>query len=218
MDCLEGLKQLDNESIDIIFTDPPYKLIAGGGKRNVGESYSKEAKNGTIFKHNSIKFNQWIPLLFNILKEERYLFIMANDRNIREVWDECEKTGFIFCEILVMNKTNGVPSVYFYKSCEYILMFRKGKYRKLEKFGIKNVIDVKMPRGKDKIHPTQKPEEIIIPIIESCSKEGEIILDPFMGSGVTAKVAKMMNRNYIGFELDNTYCELANKQMEESKM
>ena len=130
---------------------------------------------------------------------------MTNDRNMREIWSECEKVGFIFCEILVMNKVHGVPSSYFFKSCEFILMFRKGKYRKLEKFGYKNVINVKMPKGKNKIHPTQKPEEIIIPIIESCTKENEIILDPFMGSCVTAKVAKDMKRQYIGFEIDNTY-------------
>jgi len=130
---------------------------------------------------------------------------MTNDRNMREIWDECEKAGFTFCEILVMNKGNGVPSSYFFKSCEYILMFRKGKYRKLQKFGYKNVIDVKMPRGKDKVHPTQKPEEIIVPIIESCTKENEIVFDPFMGSGVTAKAAKNMKRQYIGFEIDDTY-------------
>jgi len=207
MNAIEGLKLISENSIDLVFTDPPYKLISGGRKN----SLLKENKDtpfsntGECFNFKTPEFKDWIPLLYPILKEERYIFIMTNDRNMREIWTECEKVGFIFCEILVMNKGHGVPSSYFFKSCEFILMFRKGKYRKLEKFGYKNVIDVKMPKGKNKIHPTQKPEEIIIPIIESCTKENEIILDPFMGSCVTAKVAKNMKRQYIGFEIDNTY-------------
>ena len=207
-DCLEGIKLIDDDSIDLIFTDPPYKLVAGGRKNSLlrnNDGESPFTTTGECFNYKTPEFKDWIHLLYPILKEERYLFIMTNDRNMREIWAECEKTGFIFCELLVMNKSNAVPSSYFYKSCEFVLMFRKGKYRKLEKFGQKNVIDVKMPRGKDKIHPTQKPEELIIPIIEACTKENEIVLDPFMGSGVTANVSKKMNRRYIGFEIDDLY-------------
>lgn len=208
MDAIEGLKQIPENSIDLVFTDPPYKLVGGGKKSSLlrkEKDLCAFTTDGEVFANKTPEFKEWIPLLYPIVKESRYIFIMTNDRNMRAIWDECEKAGFIFCELLVMNKGHGVPSSYFYKSCEYILMFRKGGYRKFEKFGIKNVIDVKMPRGKDKIHPTQKPEEIIVPILESCTKENELILDPFMGSCVTAKVAEDMNRQFIGFEIDNTY-------------
>ena len=208
MDAIEGLKQIPKESIDMVFTDPPYKLVAGGRKNSMlrnNEGENPFTTTGECFNYKTPEFNEWIPLLYPIMKNNTYLFVMTNDRNMREVWDECEKSGFIFCELLVMNKSNAVPSSYFYKSCEFILMFRKGGYRKFEKFGQKTVFDVKMPRGKEKCHPTQKPEELIRPIIESCSKENEVILDPFMGSGVTAKVARDMNRQYLGFEIDNTY-------------
>lgn len=208
VDAIEGLKQIPKDSIDLVFTDPPYKLVGGGRKNSLlrnDDGGNPFTTTGECFNYKTPEFRDWIPLLYPVVKESRYIFIMTNDRNMRVIWDECEKAGFIFCELLVMNKGHGVPSSYFYKSCEYILMFRKGGYRKFEKFGIKNVIDVKMPRGKDKVHPTQKPEEIIIPILESCTKENEIVLDPFMGSGVTAKVAKNMNRQFTGFEIDITY-------------
>jgi len=210
MDAIEGLKLIVPESIDMIFTDPPYKLVAGGRKKSLlrnNEGVNPFTTTGECFKYKTPKFSEWIPLLYPIMKDKTYILIMTNDRNMREIWLECEKAGFIFCEILIMNKSNAVPSSYFYKSCEFLLMFRKGGYKKLEKYGQRNVIDVVMPRGKNKIHPTQKPEEIVRPIIEACSKENEVILDPFMGSCVVAKVAKDMNRKYMGFEIDNTYLQ-----------
>jgi DNA modification methylase len=213
LDAIEGLKEIPENSIDLVFTDPPYKLVAGGRKNSLLRNNDGEnpfTTTGECFNYKTPEFKEWIPFLYPVVKESRYIFIMTNDRNMREIWDECEKAGFIFCELLVMNKGYGVPSSYFYKSCEYILMFRKGGYRKFEKFGVKNVIDVKMPKGKNKPHPTQKPDEVFIPILESCTKENEVILDPFMGSCMVAKVSERMNRQFIGFEIDNTYLEKNN--------
>lgn len=220
--AIEGLKLIPENSIDLIFTDPPYKLI-GGGRKNTLLKESGEhtafTNSGEVFKTKTPKFKEWIPLLYRILKDERYIFIMSNDRNMREIWDECEKTGFTFCELLVMNKKQGVPSSYFFKSCEFILMFRKGKYRKFEKFGHKTVFEVDMPRGKNKIHPTQKPVQgLIVPILEACTKENEVVLDPFMGSASTAVASSLLKRNWIGFELDSTYIELANKRLDQIEL
>jgi DNA modification methylase len=201
----------------MVFTDPPYKLIAGGRKNSLLRNNDGEnpfSTSGECFNYKTPEFNEWIPLLYPIMKNNSYIFIMTNDRNMREIWSECEKAGFIFCELLVMNKSNAVPSSYFFKSCEFILMFRKGGYKKFEKFGQKTVFNVVMPKGKNKVHPTQKPEELIRPIIESCTKKNEIILDPFMGSCVVAKVAKDMNRQFLGIEIDNTY--LTNSLISES--
>lgn len=219
IDAIEGINLLEDNSVDMIFTDPPYKLV-GGGRKNTLLKESGEhnafTNSGEVFKTKTPKFNDWIPLLYNKLKDERYMFIMTNDRNMREIWDECEKAGFIFCELLVMNKKNGVPSSYFFKSCEFILMFRKGKYRKFEKFGYKTVFEVVMPRGKNKNHPTEKPvDSLIVPIVESCTKENELVLDPFSGSGSTALASLKLNRKYLGFEIDKMYCETSNNRIKE---
>lgn len=220
MDGIEGIKQLKPNSVDLVFTDPPYKLTGGGRK---GTLLTKDAEHSVFTKHRGVevfdtptpKFSDWISLLYPIVKESAYIFIMSNDRNLREIWDECEKAGFTFCELLVMNKSNGVPSSYFFKSCEFILMFRKGAYKKFEKFGQKSVFDVVMPRGKNKIHSCQKPIELIIPILEACTKENDIILDPFTGSGSTAIACIETNRNYIGFEINETDYNSSKKRIQD---
>jgi site-specific DNA-methyltransferase (adenine-specific) len=215
MDCIEGIKKIDNNSIDMIFTDPPYKLVSGGRKNSLLKDTEDTpfSNNGECFEVKTPEFKEWIPQLYDKLKDGRYLFIMTNDRNMREIWDLCEQSGFRFCELLVMNKGKGVPSTYFYKSCEFILMFMKGKYRKFNRFGTKTVFEVDMPRGKNKVHPTEKPVNMIEDIITSVTLENEIIFDPFMGGGSTGLAATSVGRQYIGFELDSIYCNTAEKRI-----
>lgn len=215
-DTIVALDEISNESIDMIFTDPPYKLIGGGRKNSLLRDKRENtpfSTDGECFEIKTPEFKEWIPKLYRILKESRYLFIMTNDRNMREIWDLCEKSGFIFCELLVMNKQKGVPSSYFYKSCEYILMFRKGSYRKFNIFGKKTVFDVDMPRGKNKYHPTDKPISMIEDIILSVTFENEVIFDPFVGGGSTMIAAKKLKRNYIGYELDKKYFNIAEERI-----
>lgn len=206
-----AIDELEDESIDMIFTDPPYKLVAGGRKNSLLRDKRENtpfSTNGECFDVKTPEFKEWIPKLYRILKDSRYLFIMTNDRNMREIWDLCEQSGFIFCELLVMDKQKGVPSSYFYKSCEYILMFRKGAYRKFNIFGKKTVFSVDMPRGKEKYHPTDKPVKMIEDIISSVTFEEEVIFDPFVGGGSTMIASQNLNRKYIGFELDKNFSQL----------
>lgn len=214
-DCLIGINNIDNDSLDMIFTDPPYKLV-GGGRKNSMLTDTVEtpfSNSGECFAVKTPEFKDWIPLLYDKLKDSRYMFIMTNDRNMREIWDLCEKSGFRFCELLVMDKGKGVPSTYFYKSCEFILMFMKGKYRKFSRFGTKTVFTVNMPRGKKKFHPTEKPINMIEDIITSVTLENEIIFDPFIGGGSTAIAARNTGRQYIGFELTKEYCNIAEERI-----
>lgn len=211
-----AIDELEDESIDMIFTDPPYKLVAGGRKNSLLSDKRENtpfSTNGECFDVKTPEFKEWIPKLYRILKDSRYLFIMTNDRNMREIWDLCEQSGFIFCELLVMDKQKGVPSSYFYKSCEYILMFRKGAYRKFNIFGKKTVFSVDMPRGKEKYHPTDKPVKMIEDIISSVTFEEEVIFDPFVGGGSTMIASQNLNRKYIGFELDKNFFSIAENRL-----
>lgn len=209
-DCIKEIDKIENESIDMIFTDPPYKLVTGGRKNSMLKDTHDTpfSKDGECFEHKTPEFKDWIPKLFSKLKNDRYIFIMTNDRNMREIWDLCENSGFRFCELLVMDKGKGVPSTYFFKSCEFILMFMKGKYRRFNNFGIKTVFSVDLPRGKNKIHPTEKSVKMIEDIITSVTFENEIVFDPFIGSGSTAVACINTNRNYIGFEIEEKYCKI----------
>ena len=218
-DCLEKMKEIPDNSIDCVFTDPPYKLVGGGRKNSLLRNYnncSPFSTSGECFNVKTPNFDKWVPELFRVIKDNCYLFIMVNDRNLKKLWECLENNKFTFCEILVMNKLYGVPYLYFFKSCEYILMFRKGKYKNLNKYGIKNVFNVKMPSVHNKkIHPTQKPVECISQIIKCVTNQGEIILDCFMGSGLTGVACVNTNRNFIGIELDENYFNIAKNRIDE---
>ena len=131
-----------------------------------------------------------------------------------KLYDVCLDAGLTFCEVLVMRKDTSVPSLYFFKCCEYILMFRKGKYKKFQKYGDKNVFDVKMPKGKSKRHVTEKPTEFIETIIQAITKENDCVLDPFMGSGSTGVACVNTGRSFIGMELDEHYFNVARERIE----
>ena len=219
-DCLEVMKGIPDKSVDMIFTDPPYLLTGGGSKNSVLRHDIPNCaftESGEVFNNPTPHIEDWLPLMIPPLKDNGYVFIMSNDRNLREIWEESERAGLIFCELLVMSKSNGVPSSYFSKSAEFILMFRKGGYKKLNEFGHKTVFNVDMPKRKNKQHPTQKPIELLLPIIRACTRDGDIILDPFLGSGTTAVAALNTGRFFIGIEKEPQYVEIARKRVEQAQ-
>ena len=219
-DCLEVMRDIPDKSVDLVLTDPPYKLTSGGSRNS---QLRKQRDNnpftttGECFDSKTPEFNKWLPLLYRVLKDDSYTFIMSNDTNLKTMWTEGEKVGFKFCEILVMVKQNKVPSSYFFKQSEFILMFRKGKYKKFNKYGVSNVFNVVLPRGINKTHPTEKTTSLMEPIIQSCSKENDIILDPFLGSGTTAVAAHNTGRKFIGIEKEQRYVEIARQRLEQAQ-
>jgi site-specific DNA-methyltransferase (adenine-specific) len=218
-DCLEVMKDIPDKSIDMIFTDPVYRLISGGckGKHHLSlNKYTAFSTKGTVF--TNIKYELWISQLSRILKDDCYCFIMSNDLNIPEFIKVCKDFNLKLCQILVMKKQNKVMSLYFYKQVEFILMFRKGRYRKLNKYGISNLFEVTLNTGKNKLCPTEKPPEFIETIISTCSNEKEIILDCFAGSGSTGIAALNCNRKFILIEKDKKQFDIANKRIEDYKL
>jgi site-specific DNA-methyltransferase (adenine-specific) len=96
-------------------------------------------------------------------------------------------------------------------SCEFILFLRKGKAKRINNLGSKTILKVDNVRGK--LHPTQKPVELMKILIENSSNEGDVVLDPFMGSGSTGVACLNTNRNFIGIELDKNYFEIAKERL-----
>ena len=153
-DCLELMKELPSESIDLVITDPPYRLVAGGctkgGMANSGTfSQNKNAvKKGTLFNHNDIEFSQWIPEVYRVLKMRSHCYIMTNGRNLPRLFQECEKAGFIYQNLLVWNKGNVTPNKWYMNQCEFILMLRKGKAKNINNMGTSTLLSVKNIIGK----------------------------------------------------------------------
>ena len=231
-DCMEVMKDMDNESVDLIVTDCPYKIISGGitieeRKDELSDIFQRRAKsdgtncsnkwlkkdenaiisaakNGTMFTHNNITFKEWLPEIYRVLKNKAHCYIMINSRNLKDLQVEAEKVGFKFQNLLIWDKGNVTPNQYYMGGYELILMLRKGGAKPINNMGTSNIIKIPNIIGK-KQHPTEKPIKLMEILIENSSNEGDVVLDPFMGSGSTAKAADNLKRKFIGIELDETY-------------
>ena len=209
MDCLEGMKSIPDNSIDLIVTDPPYKTTSRGSSGGTGGILKEEInKRGKVFKHNDIEFNEWLPELYRVLKDTGHAYIMSNNKNLKDMLMEIENVGFNIYKTLIWAKNSPITNMYYMDSHEYIIFCRKGKAKRINNCGTKSVLNVDNPRNK--VHPTEKPVELMEVLINNSSQEGELVLDPFMGSGTTAIACINNNRNYIGFELDKQYYDIAN--------
>jgi len=217
--CLEVMNKINNESVDLIATDPPYPTTKRGGTGNSGGMCKKkEFSSGKVFKHNDIKPQEYIPEFYRILKDGSHCYIMTNHVNLYEILTVAKETGFHFIKSLIWNKGNKIMGQAYMSQFEYILFFRKGKFKKINKCGTADILDIPNKKTKDEngsnIHDTEKPIALMKILVENSSQEGEIVLDPFLGVGATALACKELSRKFIGIELDENYFEIAKNRIE----
>lgn len=212
-DCLELMKQIPDNSIDLIVTDPPYRGISGGraGKKNQPSGILK-INDGKLFHHNSIKPESWFPELYRVLKPGCHCYVMTNTLNLRHYLNLANECKFKLHNLLVWQKNNATPNKWYMKNAEYTLFLRKGSQRFINNMGSKTVHNFCNVR--DKTHPTEKPIALMEFYIKNSSAPGEIVLDPFMGTGATPVAAVNAGRHYIGFELDKQYFDTACTRIE----
>jgi len=220
MNCLEGMKSIDDNSIDLIITDPPYLTTKRGGHGNSGGMCKTDIFNqGKVFQYNNIKPQQYIPEFYRVLKEGTHFYIMTNHINLYEMLTVTQKSGFHFIKSLIWNKGNKIMGQAYMSQFEYILFFRKGSFKKINKCGTADIFNIPNKKSKDingkNLHDTEKPIELMQNLVENSSQENNIILDPFIGIASTALACINTKRNYIGFELDTTYCDIANKRIQD---
>jgi len=218
MDCMEGMRAIPNDSIDLIVTDPPYRTTSRGSAGNSGGMLQKKInKEGRVFKFNDISVSDYIPECYRVLKEKGHFYIMTNHVNLISMLNTCTENGFHFIKSLVWDKGNKIMGTAYMSQFEYILFFRKGGFKRINECGTADILSVpnKKTKGADgkNIHDTEKPVELMEVLIRNSSKDGDVVLDPFMGSGTTAVACINTNRNYIGFEIDPDYYEAAQERM-----
>lgn len=195
----------------MVVTDPPYKTITGGDSNGANSERPKGMLGGNrkLFKHQNLKISDWMSEVFRVLKEGSHCYIFTNSLNLKEMLLESEKVGFKLHNLLVWEKNNCTPSQYYMKNCEYILFLRKGKAKWINDIGGSKTVHQFNNIIGNKIHPTEKPVDLIEFYIRNSSKEGDIVLDPFMGSASCALACINSNRQYIGYEIDEEYYKVA---------
>ena len=187
MDCLDGMREIPDKSIDLVITDPPYGL----GSRVVEGSSSSP-----FIKASSEEFKQWDEKIGNEYFEE----ISRISKN-QIIWGGnyyLDILGNTRCFIIWDKMIHGNS----YSDCE----FAWTSFDSPARIWVKNIVDVTMD---GRIHPTQKPVKLFEWIIKNYAKEGDVICDPFFGSGSCLVAAVRMGHQFIGFEKEKTYFEKA---------
>lgn len=214
-DCLEGLKQLPDKSIDLIMTDPPYllKSTKAGGHSNLTRTIQSV---NNLLKENSLNIGidpDVLPEMVRIMKKIN-CYIWCNKAQIPDYLNYF--VGELGCsfDIILWWKTNPPPLRNNKYICdkEYCLYFRKGGYCQPTSYeAAKTVFRQPLNVADKKLypHPTIKPLNIIKTLIGNSSKPGDIVLDPFMGSGTTAVACLELGRKYVGYEINQQYFEIA---------
>lgn len=234
-DALTLLKKIPNKSIDMIFADPPYFLSGegiscSGGKMVSVKKGDWDEKIDICKKH---KFNRkWIKLCYDLLKDDGTIWISGTMHNIYSIGMALEEEGFKIINNITWKKLNPPPNIScraFVHSTETILWAKKDIKKAKHKFNynlmkqlnggkqMKDVWETSLTKPSEKKcgkHPTQKPIELLERIILSSTDEGDLILDPFNGSGTTGIVASNLNRKYIGIEQEKEYLDLTIRRKE----
>lgn len=206
--------------VDLIVTDPPYKVTTRGGYTSAGGMLLDDnMRKGIVFKENDITISKWLPKLYAVLKETGHCYIMCNNKNLYPFLDAVNSSDFHLIKTMIWAKDNKIMSQAYMSQFEFILFLRKGKFVKINKCGTSDLLQYPNQKTKgvdDKpIHPTEKPIDLMKVLIENSSNENEIVLDPFLGVGSTALACIKTNRRCIGVELDETYYTIANNRINE---
>lgn len=232
-DSLLLLKKIKKESIDMIFADPPYFLSGDGITCSGGKMVS--VNKGEWDNKRSIKekhdFNKkWIRECKRVLKPNGTIWISGTMHNIYSIGMALEEEGFKIINNITWKKLNPPPNIScrcFVHSTETVLWAKKDDKNAKYKFNysimremnggkqMKDVWETSLTKPSEKKcgkHPTQKPMELLEKIILSSTDEGDLILDPFNGSGTTGIVANKLNRKYIGIEKEKEYLDLTIKR------
>ena len=217
MDCIDGMRQMPDKSVDLVVTDPPYFIETSGAGiyKQDDKQYVKEL--------NEMKdgFSRGVlDELCRIMKKIN-IYFFCSQKQIIPLIDYFVKEKNCNWNLLTWHKSNPVPACgnKYLTDTEFILFFREKGVKIYGEYKSKFTYYVTPLNQKDKKtygHPTIKPLDMVSNFIINSSQEGDIVFDPFMGSGTTAVAAMKYNRNFLGYELNPDYYEICNKRIKEA--
>ena len=236
---LELLKKIPDKSIDLVFADPPYNLQLKDTLYRPDQTTVEAVTNDWDKFDTYQAYDEfcliWLKECKRVLKDGGALWVIGSYHNILRLGTSIQNLGFWILNDIIWHKTNPMPNfrgTRFTNAHETLLWCttsRKAKYT-FNYQNLKELNEGKQMRsdwhipicaGKERLrednnqrsHPTQKPEALLYRIMVSSTNTGDTVLDPFLGSGTTAVMAKKLQRNFIGFEQDPDYIKLAKKRL-----
>ncbi len=229
IDCLKGLQLIEDDSVNLMLTDPPYNI--GGHMKSRGSGIHRLRENHfSICDWDNIEDELWkeqmgllANSLFSKVKKGGAVIVFMAVIKVESIKRIFEDAGFYYKTTGTWHKKNPMPrnmNLSFINSTESWLYFTKGKpsgtYNNEGK-AIHDFIETGLtPLSEKKFgkHPTQKPIKLMIHFVELLSNKGDLILDPFCGSGTSLLAAKMSGRKYIGFDMNPDYIEISSNRLQ----
>jgi len=237
-DCLELMRALPERSVDMVFADPPYNLQLGGELHRpnntrvdgVEESWDKF---GGLAAYDRFTHN-WLAAARRALKDDGTLWVIGSYHNIFRVGAALQSLGFWLLNDVIWRKTNPMPNfrgrrftnahetlIWCAKTADSRYTFNYDAMKALnDELQMRSDWLLPLCTGQERVkrdgkkaHPTQKPEALLYRVILAATKPGEIVLDPFFGSGTTGVVAKRLGRDFIGIEREDSYIEVAKERL-----
>ena len=238
-DCVEILASLPENSVDLIFADPPYNLqlrndLYRPNMTKVDAVNDGWDKFGDFAEYDEFT-REWLSASQRVLKETGTLWVIGSYHNIYRVGAIMQDLGFWFLNDIVWIKSNPMPNfrgVRFTNAHETMIWAQKKKGAKYtfnhqsmkalnDDLQMRSDWNLNLATGRQRIksngakaHSTQKPEALLYRVIMASSNPGDVVLDPFFGSGTTGAVAKKLGRNWIGIERDKKYIKIAQKRID----
>ena len=240
-DSLEELKKIPRETFDLIFADPPYNLqlkseLTRPDRSKVSAVNDKWDQFENFKKYDDFTY-EWLSECKRILKKDGAIWVIGSYHNIFRVGTAIQNLGFWILNDVIWNKNNPMPNfrgTRFTNAHETLIWASKSEkskytfnYQSLkclnDDLQMRSNWDLPICNGSErlkkdgkKIHSTQKPEALLHRILLATSNKNDLILDPFLGSGTTATVAKKLRRNYFGIEKEKNYFKAAEQRIKET--
>lgn len=229
-DCAKYLEQIESDTVDLILTDPPYNLGMFMKNRDTNLHKMRDNFFGAA-GWDDLVYEEWLMSMDNFFKESARIskkgasmIMFMSLIKLETLIQIAEKHGFYYKTTGIWHKTNPMPrnmNLHFVNSTEAWLYFtyktRTGTFNnegKLYHDFIETSLVTKNEKAFGK-HPTQKPVKLISHFIKLLSNKGDLIVDPFMGSGTTGVVSKSLGRDFIGIELEKEYFNIATQRIED---
>lgn len=216
-DAMEIMPAIITEGFqaDLIVDDPPYRLTCGG--KNAGRNGDFSRMSGIFDVKNytndggivdcDIDWSDFMPLFYSCLGDQGHCYVMANNRNVQAMLNAADAAGFGFHNLLVWDKITATPNRWYMKNCEFTGLFYKGHAMAIMDCSSKQLITC--PQVDVTAHPTEKPVALMQHYIENSSKSGDVVFDPFMGSGTTGIAAMRSGRMFVGIEKNQIFFDMA---------
>lgn len=238
-DCIEILKTLPENSVDLVFADPPYNLQLRNDLYRPNMTKVAAVNDGwdkfEDFKAYDEFTRMWLSACSRVLKDTGTLWVIGSYHNIFRIGAVMQDLGFWILNDVLWIKSNPMPNfrgVRFTNAHETLIWAQKKQGAKYtfnhhsmkalnDDLQMRSDWEIPLATGRQRIktngakaHSTQKPEALLYRVIMASSKPGDVILDPFFGSGTTGAVAKRLGRHWIGIERDKKYVKVAQKRID----